>query len=98
MPYKIRTLPQQRSLVPNLLRSILHVLEETRRPMTDTELYFVLGNQYKRNDTDFYRQVKLYLNDAVEYGILKRQRNLFSLRSRRLGELLGALGPTTTHR
>ncbi|XP_043659952.1 uncharacterized protein LOC122624468 [Drosophila teissieri] len=90
--YRTRTLPQQRNLVPNLLRSILHVLEEARRPMSETELNFVLGIQYRRNDPEFYRQVQINLRDGVEYGILKRQRNHFSLRSRRLGELMSTLG------
>ncbi|EDV45791.1 uncharacterized protein Dere_GG18551 [Drosophila erecta] len=90
--YRTRTLPLQRNLVPNLLRSILHVLEEAHRPMSDTELNSVLGIQYRRNDPEFYRQVQVNLRDAVEYGILKRQRNHFSLRSRRLGELMSTLG------
>ncbi|XP_017045905.1 uncharacterized protein LOC108091293 [Drosophila ficusphila] len=90
--YKTRSLPQQRRLVPNLLRSILHVLEENHRPMTDSELLSALAIQYRRNDPEFYRQVQLNLRDGVEYGILKRQRNLFSLRSRRLGELMATLG------
>ncbi|KAH8367937.1 hypothetical protein KR084_004556 [Drosophila pseudotakahashii] len=91
--YKTRTLPQQRGLVPNLLRSILHVLEEAHRPMSDAELVHVLGIQYRRSDPEFQRQVQLNLSDGVEYGILRRQRNLFSLRSRRLGDLMATLGP-----
>ncbi|XP_037726016.1 uncharacterized protein LOC119557352 [Drosophila subpulchrella] len=95
--YKTRTLPRQRNLVPNLLRSILHALEDAHRPMSDTELILVLGVQYRRNDPEFQRQVQINLRDGVEYGILKRQRNHFSVRSRRLSELMATLGTPSSH-
>ncbi|EDV34747.1 uncharacterized protein Dana_GF21481 [Drosophila ananassae] len=96
--YKTRTLPAQRRLVPNLLRSILRQLEEARRPMSDTELIAALGITYRRTDPEFQRQVRLNLRDGVAYGILKRQKDHFSLRSRRLGELMAQLDPPSSHR
>ncbi|XP_016980097.1 uncharacterized protein LOC108045323 [Drosophila rhopaloa] len=95
--YKIHTLPQQRRLVPNLMRTIINILAETQRPMSDIELASILGVHYRRRDIEFYRQIQINLRDGVEYGILKRQRNRFSLRSRRLSELMSTLG-SSTHR
>ncbi|KAH8413883.1 hypothetical protein KR009_001570 [Drosophila setifemur] len=94
--YKTRVLSQQRRLVPNLLRSILQALEDARRPMRDSELISVLGINYRRNDPEFQRQVRINLRDGVAYGILKRQKNYFSLRTRRLGELMATLAPPST--
>eukprot|EP00099_Drosophila_melanogaster_P024227 NP_652514.1 uncharacterized protein Dmel_CG15578 [Drosophila melanogaster] len=72
------TLPKRR-LVPNLLKSIIMVLEHTSRPMTDTELNIFLGSQYQRNDPEFFAQVQINLHDGIESAILRRQGNQISL-------------------
>ncbi|XP_017133322.1 uncharacterized protein LOC108149918 isoform X2 [Drosophila elegans] len=90
--YKTHTFPQQRRLVPNLMRAIVNILADAQRPMSDIELASILGNHYRRRDLDFFRQIQLNLRDGVDYGILRRQRNRFSLRSRRLSELMSTLG------
>ncbi|KAH8266982.1 hypothetical protein KR018_008638 [Drosophila ironensis] len=96
--YKTRVLPQQRRLVPNLLRSILGVLDSARRPMSDLELIDAVGIQYARTDPEFQRQVRITLRDGVSYGILKRQNNHFSPRHRHLAELMSHLAPSRSNR
>ncbi|XP_030381860.1 uncharacterized protein LOC115629522 [Scaptodrosophila lebanonensis] len=91
--YHLRALPQQRRLVPNLLRTILKLLEDARRPMRDSEIISALSVRFRRTDPDFQRQVRMNLRDAVSYGILKRQADMFMLRSKRLNEIMASLVP-----
>ncbi|XP_030568804.1 uncharacterized protein LOC115768371 [Drosophila novamexicana] len=93
--YKLQRAPQQRCLIRNLMRTILQVLQSSQRPMSDTEIISALSVRFRRADPEFQRQVRLSLQDAVRYGILKRQLNVFSLRSKRLAEILDSLVPSS---
>ncbi|XP_034488054.1 uncharacterized protein LOC117792148 [Drosophila innubila] len=87
--YRIRRMP----LVRHALLAILQLLQKSLRPMRDTEILAALSVQYQRSDPEFLRQLRVNLLDAVDYGILKRQSNVFSLRSKRFGEIMRNLVP-----
>ncbi|XP_017134640.1 uncharacterized protein LOC108150845 [Drosophila miranda] len=89
--YNIRTTFHQRRLVPNLMRTIIYMLEDGHRPMSDTEIISSLGARYRRADPEFQRQVRMHLGDGVSYGILRRQNDHYSLRSKRLAEILATI-------
>ncbi|KAH8289813.1 hypothetical protein KR054_011360 [Drosophila jambulina] len=91
--YKVRVLAQPRRLAPNLMRSIVQILEEARQPLREVELVATLRRIYSRLDPEFQRQVRLNLRDGVSYGILRRSKDFVELRTRRLGELMAALAP-----
>ncbi|KAH8387032.1 hypothetical protein KR093_004198 [Drosophila rubida] len=89
--YRLRRLPQRRALVRNLLFTILQLLKKSQRPMSSIEIISALSRQYQRSDPEFQRQVRLNLQDAVGYGILRRQSDIFSLRSKRFVEIMKEL-------
>lgn len=91
--YKLRRAPQQRRLVRHLMRIILELLQSTQRPMRDSEIISTLAARLRRTDPEFQRQVTLNLQDAVSYGILKRQLNVYSLRSKQLALIVDSLAP-----
>ncbi|XP_064538915.1 uncharacterized protein LOC135428743 [Drosophila montana] len=93
--YKLRRAPQQRCQIRNLMRTILQLLQSSQRPMSDTEIISALSVRFRRTDPEFQRQVRLNLQDAASYGILKRQLNVFSLRSKRLAEIMDNLVPSS---
>ncbi|EDW06047.1 uncharacterized protein LOC6585577 [Drosophila mojavensis] len=95
MGYKLRRVPQQRRLVRHLMRIILELLQSTQRPMRDTEIISTLAARLRRSDPEFQRQVALNLEDAVSYGILKRQLNVYSLRSKQLSLIVENLAPSS---
>lgn len=96
--YKLRRAPQPRPLVRHLMRSILQLLQSTQRPMRDTEIVSTLAARLQRSDPEFQRQVLLNLHDAVSYGILKRQLNVYSLRSKQLSAIMDSLAPNSSGR
>ncbi|KAH8396232.1 hypothetical protein KR222_005695 [Zaprionus bogoriensis] len=89
--YSLRSLPPQRRLVRHLMHTILQLLQKSQRPMRDTEIISVLSARFRRSDPDFQRQVRLNLSDAVSYGILKRQSDVFTLRSKRFADMMDHL-------
>jgi len=91
--YRIRRVPQQHFPVRNILLSILRLLQKSQRPLRDTEIISALSVQYHRYDPEFLRQVRVNLQDAVDYRILKRQSDVFSLRSKRFAEIMDSLVP-----
>ncbi|KAM8719576.1 hypothetical protein ACLKA7_005762 [Drosophila subpalustris] len=93
--YRLCRVPQQRCLVRHALFSILQLIQKSQRPMRQSEIIAALSAQYERYDPEFQRQVRVNLRDAVDYGILKlkRRSRLFSLRSKRFGEIMDNLVP-----
>ncbi|KAH8249839.1 hypothetical protein KR038_006480 [Drosophila bunnanda] len=91
--YKVRGLAQPRRLAPNLMLTIIQILQEARQPLREDELLATLRQHYRRLDADFQRQVRRNLRDGVSYGILRRSKNLVALRTQRLAELMAALAP-----
>lgn len=89
--YKLHRQPQQQRLVRHLMYTILQLLQQSQRPLRDTEIISMLGTRFDRFDPDFQRQVRLNLQDAVSYGILKRQSDVFTLRSKRFTEIVNNL-------
>ncbi|KAH8279541.1 hypothetical protein KR044_011919 [Drosophila immigrans] len=91
--YKLRRQAQRRFHARHLLSAILQLLQKSQRPMRDIEIISAMSRQYHRIDPEFQRQVRVNLQDAVGYGILKRQLNVFSLRSKRFAEIMSQLRP-----
>lgn len=89
--YKLHRQPQQQRLVRHLMYTILQLLQQSQRPLRDTEIISLLAIRFNRFDPDFQRQVRLNLRDAVSYGILKRQSDVFTLRSKRFTEIVNNL-------
>ncbi|TDG39442.1 hypothetical protein AWZ03_014136 [Drosophila navojoa] len=96
--YKLRRMPQQRPLVRHLMRIILELLQSTQRPMRDTEIISTLATRLRRSDPEFQRQVVLNLQDAVSYGIIKRQLNVYSLRPKQLSLIVQSIAPHRSQR
>lgn len=86
--YALHRHPRQNRLVRHLMYTILQLLQKSQRPMRDTEIIAALAARFGRTDPDFQRQVHLNLQDAVSYGILKRQSHVFTLRSKRFTEIV----------
>ncbi|KAH8376298.1 uncharacterized protein LOC110181926 [Drosophila serrata] len=91
--YKVRVLAQPRRLAPNIMLTIVQILEDARQPLREDELVGTLRQHYHRLDPDFQRQVRLNLRDGISYGILRRTKDLIELRTHRLGELMATLSP-----
>lgn len=89
--YPLHRHPRQNRLVRHLMYTILQLLQKSQRPMRDTEIIATLATRFGRTDPDFQRQVHLNLQDAVSYGILKRQSHVFTLRSKRFTEIVDHL-------
>lgn len=89
--YKLHRQPQQQRLVRHLMYIILQLLQQSKRPLRDTEIISLLAMKFNRFDPDFQRQVRLNLRDAVSYGIVRRQANVFILRSKRFTEIVNNL-------
>ncbi|XP_023163723.2 uncharacterized protein LOC111594511 isoform X2 [Drosophila hydei] len=65
----------RRKLIPNLLSSILRVVAESDRPLTQHEIVEAVSKCLDRSDEELKRQVTVNLHDAIIYGNLRNDRN-----------------------
>jgi len=61
----------RRRLIPNLFNSILNVIAESERPLTQHEIVEAVSERLERSDEELKRQVTVNLHDAIIYGYLK---------------------------
>ncbi|XP_030245178.1 uncharacterized protein LOC115564707 [Drosophila navojoa] len=74
----------RRKLIPNLFSSILRVVAESDRPLTQHEIVEAVSERLERSDEELKRQVTVNLHDALIYGYLRVKNYRYSIVPSRL--------------
>ncbi|XP_034487987.1 uncharacterized protein LOC117792106 [Drosophila innubila] len=74
----------RRKLIPNLFSSILNVIAESDRPLTQHEIVEAVSERLERSDEELKRQITVNLHDAIIYGYLKVRNYRYSIVPSRL--------------
>ncbi|KAH8386664.1 hypothetical protein KR093_001842, partial [Drosophila rubida] len=69
----------RRKLIPNLFSSILNVIAESDRPLTQHEIVEAVSERLERSDEELKRQITVNLHDAIIYGYLKVRNFRYSI-------------------
>ncbi|EDW06044.1 uncharacterized protein LOC6585574 [Drosophila mojavensis] len=69
----------RRKLIPNLFSSILRVVAESDRPLTQHEIVEAVSERLDRSDEELKRQVTVNLHDALIYGYLRVKNYRYSI-------------------
>ncbi|KAM8719574.1 hypothetical protein ACLKA7_005760 [Drosophila subpalustris] len=80
----------RRKLIPNLFSSILNVIAESDRPLTQHEIVEAVSERLERSDEELKRQITVNLHDAIIYGYLKVRNYRYSL-------VPGSVDPNEAH-
>ncbi|XP_064538933.1 uncharacterized protein LOC135428765 [Drosophila montana] len=74
----------RRKLIPNLFSSILNVVAESDRPLTQHEIVEAVSERLDRSDEELKRQITVNLHDALIYGYLRVRDYRYSIVQSRL--------------